>query len=351
MPGARRRKISHAIKGADKRRIKPQRQRPSLSSIARQVKSGTITRRQFTRLREQIKKAAAVRLRLKLDRQAAVEARDRFRPRASDRGKIVLIGAHGQRNPQEKGRKGIAAYVTRTGKTRLLKITHLARPFKPRRLREIELPLRKNLARKVKQFQQQRAKILASGIIRRPAPTEEARIVKAVAKTGLQGDAARRLEDFRLGPKGRGHGQVKSGGQWDFNDRVVNTIAKSVRKTIKAQEAQRQFIIRVMALMELPDGRREVIEFFVDIARNDRDAIALGGIENFVRYKFYAYMARELAFQGLVTLGSRNHIRRLSANQGKPEAAWVDRRGEAWSGKGLAVANILNLEWRIEQAG
>ena len=312
---------------------------------SRKRKLQTVTRKSVqTRLQAQKQAARA--------RQAhtrAKAARDAYKPRKGDLGKLVLIGVKGQRNPQAKGRKGYLIYVTSTGKKQLQNIQGIKEPFKPRRLKEIELPLKKNLHKKVEQFQKSQRKLVKRGIVRQQ--DEIKRVVKKSTKLGLTGDTAALYQDYKLSGNGKGRKELKAGRKGsDFNNKVIKQIAKHLRATIKKQAAQRSFIISAIALIELPDGRKDVVEFQVPIARNDRDSIEIGGIENFVKHKFYAFMAQQLAFLGYVTSGSANHIRRLADNRGAKQDKLVDSRGELWVGNDLEVVKLLTLEWKIEQA-
>lgn len=279
-------------------------------------------------------------------KRRALKAVAEFRPHKRERGKVIMIGISGGHTPQKHGKKGYAAYVTTTGKVRLLRAGYKNQPYKARKLRDIELPIKANLHKRVRAFR-------TAQIGRGRAVKEAGAIKKAVAKSarlGLAGDTAYEYQTFQLSGRGKGRGQVKTGGAWDFNQSAVRQIASHVRKVIKAQRGQRTFTIEVIALIKLPDGSKEVVNFTIGIARNDSDAIEIGGVEAFVRQKFYAFMARELSFRGYVTTGSANHIRRLPDNRGVDRGEWTDKRGNEWVGRDLEVVNLLQLEWKITQA-
>lgn len=281
-------------------------------------------------------------------RRNAIEAREHYRIRKKDLGRVVMIGRHGQSDPQKKGKKGYAAYVSTTGKIRLLKSGYKEQPYKARRLREIELPLQRNLHKRIAAFKL--ATVGAGRIRRERSGAAVAEVNRRVKRFKLTGSSAGEYGDFRLSGRGKGRVEVKLGGAHDFNHKAVKKIAAHLRTVIRSQRGQRTFNIKVIGLIELPDKSREVVTFDIGIARNDSDAIRLAGVENFVRQKFYAFMARELAFRGLVTRGSANHIRRLAANEGQDRSEWVDRRGQLWAGRDLEVINLVQLEWKIEQA-
>jgi hypothetical protein len=246
-------------------------------------------------------------------RKAAEVARDGLRVRRSDRGKIVMITGEGKRNPQARGKRGLLVYVTKTGKKRLVK-QHGKEPYKTRKITDIEPPNRGNLKKAVQSFQLARRQMISE-------------------------------HTAQL----RGSGKVKTGGAYDFTDKASDKIAKTLKKTIEGQASHRSFYIDGMALVRLPDGKMQTIPFGLPIDKPDHIAIKLAGMKNFVRQKFYSFMARSLAELGYVTAGSTNHIRRLGQNEGLEREEWTDKTGEAWQGAELQTVHLENIEWRIEQ--
>lgn len=251
-------------------------------------------------------------------------ARDRYKPRKGDRGKLVLIGVKGQRNPAAKGRKGYLVYVTRTGKKWLIKTSDKSKPFAPRKLTDIEPPHRKNLRRAVGNFQRSKLVTVARG-------------------------------QTRAVVKGRGSVTGMARGS-DFNESVINTIARKLKRVIEAQRSQRAFLIKVGILIELAGGGTQRIEFSVPIDKADHITIRLDGLKNFVRFKFYAFMARELMFFGYITSGSANHIRRVMKTP-VDAGVWEDYHAQnnpganlQWDMPRFEVVKILAIEYEIQQA-
>lgn len=255
----------------------------------------------------------------RLERKAAYNARNIYKPRKKDRGKLVFIGTKGQKDPQRKGRKGYLLYVTKTGKKWLVKQVTNKRntsQFRPRKLSSIaprETRATRNAAKKF----------------------ESAKLVRVAT-----GEAA---------TKGSGTASGSKGG-YDFSDKVVLKLAKSLKKTIEGQASHRSFLITAMVLVQLPDGTQETVQVQLPIDKADHIAIKLGGLVNFVRHKFYAFMARELAHLGYVTVGSSNHIRRLEENKGAEPGEYVDKLGKNWTGNDLDVVRIIRIDWIIQQA-
>lgn len=244
----------------------------------------------------------------------AYDARAAFKPRKADRGKIIFVSVSGKPNPSRRGRKGYPIYVTRSGKKRLIR-QHGEGPYKARTISELVLPDRPNLRSATKRFQQRRL-------------VRVGRIHTIVKKAG----------------------SVKAGGAHDFSERISNNIASSIRSALTATKSHRTFLIKFSALVRLPNGQTQAIAGEVPIERPDHIAIRLAGIRNFVRQKFYGFMARELAFAGYVSNGSANHIRSLEANDGEKPEDWVDSRGEPWSGRDKTQVEIIRIDWTIEQA-
>lgn len=239
-----------------------------------------------------------------------------FKVRKGDRGRIVFIGVKGQRNPQSKGRKGYAIDVTKTGKKRL--ILDKDKRIKPEKISNVKIPFQKRFKNKIRSFQSARLVKVKRGKVNRPVI--------------------------------RGQGNLDTGNSaYDFNERVVSKIARSVSKALSSVKSHRIFLVSVNILVELADGETRVFSFAVPIERPDHIAIKLGGIVNWLRKKFYAAMANELRYEGYVSSGSANHIRHLNENYGVRKTNWT-QGDEPWRGQDLEVVKILTIEWKIEQS-
>lgn len=287
------------------RRVKQRRERQTVKLTQGQIKKQIALQRSQQRER--------------LERKKALAARTSYNPRKKDRGKLVFIGTKGQKDPQRKGRKGYLIYVTKTGKKWFVKQVTNKRntsQYKPRKLTSIaprETRATRNAARRF----------------------ETAKLV--------------RVSEGRAATKGKGSVSGSSGA-YDFSDKVVAKIAKSLKKTIESQASHRSFLITAMVLVRLPDGTTNTVQVQLPIDKADHISIKLGGLINFVRNKFYAFMARELAHLGYVTTGSSNHIRRLPENEGLEPGEYVTNSGNEWHGNNMDVVRILKIDWIIQQA-
>lgn len=243
--------------------------------------------------------------------QQAEKAARAFRPRKTDKGKIVFIGRDGNREASLKGRKGYTVFVDKHGKKSI--IQNKKTGFKSSTISDIELPVTKKTRKAAKEFLTSRRKLMESG--------------RSVIKES---------------------GTVKPKGPYDFSDKVAGKIAKGLSKTFKGQLSQRRFLVSANILIRREDGSHKVYTVQVPIAKPDHLAIREAGIMNFVKRKFYAHLARELAFDGYVTSGSANHVRRLAENEGKDRDEWT-QDGDLWQGHDYETVKIEQIEWKIEQ--
>lgn len=241
----------------------------------------------------------------------------KFRVRKADRGRLIMVGVSGQRDPQAKGRKGFLVYVTKTGKKQITRYGSKREWLLAKKITDIEIPIRKNLRNAVREFQATRRVLVSK---------------------------------HRAAVKQRGSvGKIKGSGGNDFSEKVVDKMAGSLGQAFRGQASQRSFLVSSNVLVNLPDGRKKVYQIQTPIARPDHLVIKVGGLKNFIRHKFYAFMARELAFDGFVTSGSANHMRRLKQNKGKTVSQWRQTDGEMWRGNESTIVKIINIEWKIEQ--
>lgn len=248
----------------------------------------------------------------------AKEAVTKFKTRKKDRGNIVFISTKGKPGAEQKGRKGYLVYVTKTGKKQLVNDESGKNVFLAKRVSEIEIPIRRNLRKATSRFRATRLLLLGEGI----------GVVRA-------------------------SGNIKRGASkntWGFGDssKLVSKLTNSLGKAFKQQNSNRDFLVKVAALIKTASGNQTVFAE-VPIVRRDHIAIKYAGLEHFVRRQVYAFLAKELAYLGYVLAGSANHIRRLEDNEGLDESEWVDSRGESWGGIGLERVSIENFSWEIYQ--
>jgi len=283
---------------------------------------------------EQIK--AAQRRHRQQEERARAQVR-RFRPRKAERGSIVLVGTKGKRI--SGAQRGYAVYVTQTGKKWILHSGAIKEPFKARSAGEVELPI-------TTRFRKAREKFFGAARFTGPYPPDVRHARRVIREKRLAGAAAEKFKQFLSSGRGRGRvsADTTTGG---LNEAAIVKLARSLRK-VTLHQFIRDFKIRVLALYQR-GGVKETMEFTIPFARADNDVVLIEGVENFVRLKFYAFLARNLAALGYVTAGSANHIRRLAVNEGLDREDWLDNMGESWSGIDLETVKLLSIEWKIEQ--
>lgn len=326
------------------RRSEPVRERPlpsppplprPRSRRSEPIPSITLTREQIHELDLKAERARA-------DRQAeeiAAGAVKRFKPSRSQWGTLQFVDTLGRSGIAAKRRKGYLVYITSKGKKQLVRSKD--EPLRASKIGSIKPPLHKAMAAKTKEFQNT---LLAS-----PKPVRLADFKGRKTKSFM----AEHPEAFEKQERGliQGRGYLEPASKAnDFDGKVIGKMATSLRDTIESQASNRNFLLRANVLVRLPDGSQRVYTPQIGISKPDHIAIAKGGMKNFVRQRFYKAMAADLAFDGYVTRGSKNHIRRMSVNKGVTDHWQLkDAQGGLWQGHDYSVVSIEAIEWRIEQ--
>ena len=253
--------------------------------------------------------------RLQKIEKRAKKAISAFRPRKSDRGAIVFVGVNGSREARYKGRKGFAVYIDRKGRKFLQ--ADVKNGYSPGKLAGLSIPVTKRTKRAVKEFYNELSTVV------------DHRFEKQ--------DFKRRKKEGRLRPT--------EGTENSFSDKVVTKMAKSLAFQFRHQMSQRRFLLKVMVLVK---GVKNPYEIVVPIEKADHIAIELGGMRNFIFQKFYALFAKQLAFDGLVTSGSANHIRDVL--ELKPGQKFTRQRWEQYHREqGHTGPDGEDLEWRAQK--
>jgi hypothetical protein len=247
---------------------------------------------------------------------------------------------------KKSGRKGYAILVGAKGKKQLLN-SGAKQPWQPRPMRDIQLPLRRNLSKKVAAFKARRLKPVGrSGVV------DEAQVLRGVKRLKVSAQDRAIVAGHRLAGRGKGGGKAHGTEAHDFDDRVVNKLAASVERAFKQQRGQKNFNVSVIALVRLNDGGKEVLQFSVPFVAADQ--YRFRDFKAAIRAKFYQEQARQLAFRGKISRGSANHIRRVMGQKELTPELWDEYqghegRGQVWQG-GMEIATIESIEWRIDQA-
>ena len=243
----------------------------------------------------------------KFQKARAFKALKKFRPRKRDRGRLVFINQKGKRT-RSKSSVGYLVRVKRTGKAVVVKDVKAG--YAGIRLSSVIIPIDK----RGQQFIESRKARNSEG--------------KSIVKGRIT------VEKIK-GPN-------------DFNDKIVEQLADKLRATIQKQASQRSFAIEALVLIERGDGSTKVYSFSVPISKADHIAIEVAGMRNFVRQVFYKHLAQQLSFDGYVTSGSANHIRRLPENKGIEKDKWT-KGSFRWESNEHKQVKIRKIEWRIVQ--
>ena len=169
-----------------------------------------------------------------------IEAREHYRIRKKDLGRVVMIGRHGQSDPQKKGKKGYAAYVSTTGKIRLLKSGYKEQPYKARRLREIELPLQRNLHKRIAAF---KLATVGAGRIRREKRRRRGRGKPESQTIQVNGFKRGRVWRFQVKRTWQraGGSKVRRGARFQSQSRKENCGALAHGDTVATRAADVQY--------------------------------------------------------------------------------------------------------------
>ena len=316
-------------------------------------KGGLFSARNIAKRLHDQKAAATLARKLKSQEKQARADVAAFRARKSDRGKFVMIGNGGKRNPQNRGKRGRLVYVTKTGKKLLFKHRKSKEPFKARQIADLYLPPWPD---KQKKFQRARLLTLQHKLrSRKDSKSFKGKDFTAIGeRLKREGDkkAEKAFKAKNLGKRGyvKAEGSTQTGGSSEFSDSVVDEISNSLIEAAELQRGKQVFQVSILMLVKLPDGTTEVLQTTMPFGYQDFQVMKSRGVEWFVRGKFYATMARELAIHGYVTQGSANHIRGRKANRGKNRDEWLGTDGNKWQGANKDEVELLTIEWKIEQS-
>jgi hypothetical protein len=256
-----------------------------------------------------------------------------FRPRKSERGKIVFIGVKGGRDAGAKGRKGYAVYITKGGKKkpiRQLKGGRLATPA-ARQLSSIDVSRVRNKAAK-KQFLIAKANKIAAGAIKNVPTTAKVRDAKK-----------------RIIPAG---GTIYSGAiparSFYSGSAAVDEMAQRLKTALNSQRSKKTFLVTVGLVVKTADGQLRFFSTQRRINRQDYQRADAADLKQFFGREVYAFLAREMSAAGLVTTGSAAHIARLKQNKGKARSKWT-KGGFLWQGHDHQDATVVKVEYRFDQ--
>lgn len=253
----------------------------------------------------------------------AESAVKKFRATAKKyRNTFQFINTSGKLQNQ-KGKKGFLVYINTKGKKQLIE----SKDFKLKKISSLKLPGKTKAQVKARKlFRYSRLELTGK------VKTKNIEALRAKAQVISAQKTAKfisRKNDF---------------------DPVVKVLGDDLSKVFKRHKSKRRYVIEAFISVKLPeDNEVKIYEISVDISKADHIAIDAGGVENFLRQKFYAELAQQLAFDGYVTTGSANHVRKLPENFGKEQDEWT-KAGIPWQGRhDTEQVLIKSIQWRILQ--
>lgn len=312
-------------------RVKP-RVKPSDSPLERKRSRGGVITLTALEISAQLAKQRSEEKQISLRKKSA-GVRDRYKPGKRAWGKIVFVGLDGKLLSQRSRRKGILIYVSKKGRKELVKQAG-KHGYAPSKRRHLELPVSRKLNKKFQVFR--RRVLVGKGGARRPQMVGE-KLIKGIIATNPDKSVAR--------VNGRGQGEWTN----DFSDKLVRKLTRNFSRLLDRQSARRNYVVAVWLLIESQDGEEHSIYFEAGFDAADHRSVMMGGIEAYIRKKFYAQLAKQLLLRGFVSSGSDNHIRKLQENAGL-ETDELQKDGDAWEARGAEVVLIKIIEWQIQQA-
>ena len=271
--------------------------------------------------------------------KSAKAALRKFKPTKKDAGKIVFVDKFGKRITDARNkRKGWALDVNTKGAKKLASTVH--RDYKPVPIYAQEIRVTKRNKRKVAAYRQRNVDLSDPDFKKAAKRLLETKKLGDVTDKQIEQTAKRlrraRVKTFKVIPK-RGE---------DFNKSLVDRMAKALATKVNGQASQRKFLISAKAFAK---GFRGVLEFQVEISKPDNIKFDWQHFRPFILKAFYAQLARQLMFHGLVTIGSTNHVRRDPDNKGEAKEDWTDSRGETWEANENRPVTLEQIEWRLTQ--
>lgn len=250
-----------------------------------------------------------------------------FRPRKSDRGRIIFIGSRGGRLPPGSARRGYAVYINTKGRKSVIRqlsktAGRVEKTAIPRKLTGID----------VSRLRAKRAKQRFLTARLNPVARAELR------KKGRKGVASRGT---------RYAGNIVTDKFYENSDSVT-VLSKELVRAVNSTRSKKDFLVTIGISVKDGEGRFHWIELSRRFSRQDRQKADVSEVRQYFGKEIYAFLARELADRDLVLSGSARHIGRLKENRGRKRDSWT-KDGFLWQGHDMNDVTIDKLEYRFDQ--
>jgi hypothetical protein len=261
----------------------------------------------------------------------------KYRPRKSERGKIVVIGTRGGRIRNGDSRRGYAVYVNKKGrKIPVRKFSRATGKLEktpiPRKISSLDISSVKSKRAK-KQFLTSRINPKARGIIR------------SNRKRKITGEGTRFF----------GREETKTfyatGGKVSKAVSVMAAELKAARDSVKSSRGTLQecsFTVSLGFNLMSADGKHHWTELQDSFIRQFRQPAEIGELVHYFGKRIYAMLAGQLAELGFVLAGSAGNISRLDENKNKTRRQWT-KNGFRWQGRDAENINLHSIEYRFDQ--
>lgn len=295
------------------------------SQIRSRVFTQAQLQRQFAKQREEEKQTI---LASKLKK-----ALGRFRPKKSQRGKIIFITTDGKAH-QRTGRVGFAVYVDSNGKKQPVrsysrKARRLEKIPAAKKLSSIDISRVRSIKAK-REFLRTKLNAVSAGALERTRKTGR---IKKGKEIHLPEDGTRFA------------GALKTKAV-DKTSAAVNKIAKELTSAFAKTKSNRDFQVTI-GIHVKRGSERFWFETSRRIIRRDSQKLILSEARAFLGLEIYAFLAQQLRDNGLVMSGSATHVERLPENKGKKVKDWTNH-GKSWFGIGAQIVTVENVEWRFD---
>ena len=246
-----------------------------------------------------------------------------FRPRKTERGKIVFIGRDGRRTAAKGGRVGYAVYVNRKG---------------------VKVPVR--------QHDRTTGRVEKVPRPRKLADTDVSRVRSKKAKQSFLESHTTEISRGQTIETSR-YGFRRNFRRIDAESEFAEFAAKELLKILRGiRSTDRNLALEIGIWAKTPNG----VEWFQtqldalpgDLRKGKIENISIERLKAFFGRQIYSFIARELSSRGYVMAGSANFVRKLSENRGKARDRWT-KQGHIWQGADKTEITVQSVEWRFLQ--
>lgn len=263
----------------------------------------------------------------------------KFRPKKSDRGKIILLGAQGSRAAAGKNRRVIAIYVNTKGKKSVVRQydrteKKLEKFAKLRKVNSVDVSRVKSRRAQAK-FLNAYSNRVAYGTL------------SEIPESGKSNDAVRSRKISCAGTRYCGQIFAK---RIDRQSDAAKLIGKELARASNSTKSKRDFLVTIgISCQVVGTGETFFIVTRRRFARRDGQHTTNAEGIDFIGREIYGFLARDLQSRGLVMTGSATHIKNLPENKGVKNRHDWKKDGFLWEAHDSDDVKLVQVEYRIDQ--